>query len=82
MFFCQLEQGYPAHLAAAGTLGRGKGPLLPGLDDVYFAIRFAGGRQRPRSTVSDAAKVRAQLKKSHDNNERLFTTPWSAVAER
>jgi hypothetical protein len=39
-----LEQGYPAHLAAAGTLGRGKRPLLPGLDDVCFATRFAAGK--------------------------------------
>jgi D-methionine transport system substrate-binding protein len=79
-----LAQGYPAHLVAAGTLDPGSALLLSGVDDTYFAIRFVARQQNasdPRlqrfvRIYQESGPVRAQLKKSHGNNERLYTLPW------
>jgi D-methionine transport system substrate-binding protein len=84
-----LAQGYPAHLVAAGILDPGKALALSGVDDVYFAIRFVAREdnaadprlQRFVRIYQESPLVRAQLKKSHGDNEKLFTTPWLA-AER
>jgi D-methionine transport system substrate-binding protein len=85
-----LAQGYPAHLVAAGTLDPGKALALSGVDDVYFAIRFVAREdnaadprlQRFVRLYQESPLVRTQLKKSHGDNEKLFTMPWLGGAER
>lgn len=79
-----LAQGYPGHLVAAGTMDPGSALLLSGVDDLDFAIRFVA---RPDNAADprllrfvriyqESPEVRAQLKKSHGNNDRLYTFAW------
>ncbi|MET0962263.1 MAG: MetQ/NlpA family ABC transporter substrate-binding protein [Noviherbaspirillum sp.] len=81
-----LAQGYPGHLVAAGTIDPGSALLLSGVEDNYFAIRFVSRQdnaadprlQRFVRIYQESPLVRAQLRKSHGNNDRLFALPWLA----
>ena len=84
-----LAQGYPAHFVAAGTLDPGSALLYSGVADRYFAIRFVARQdnaddprlQRFIRLYQTSPAVRVQIKKSHANNERLFTLSWLSRPE-
>lgn len=79
-----LAQGYPAHLVAAGTHDPGSALLYSGVDDLYYAIRFVArednaGDPRLQQFIrlyQQSPAVRAQIKESNANNERLYSLPW------
>ncbi len=79
-----LAQGYPAHLVAAGTHDPGSALLYSGVDDRYYAIRFVAREDNaddPRlqhfiRLYQQSPAVRAQIKESNANNERLYNLPW------
>ena len=79
-----LAQGYPHFIVAAGTFDPGSALLFSGIEDSQFALRFVARRDNasdPRlqkfvALYQQSAAVRAQIKKSYANNERLYSLAW------
>ncbi|MDY7578460.1 MetQ/NlpA family ABC transporter substrate-binding protein [Herbaspirillum sp. RTI4] len=81
-----LAQGYPHFIVAAGTIDPNSALLLSGIDDKQFAVGFVSRQDNatdPRlkkfiEIYQQSQGVRAQLKKSFGNSDRLYTLAWLA----
>lgn len=79
-----LAQGYPHFIVAAGTFDPGSALLFSGIEDTQFAVRFVARKDNasdPRlkkfvQIYQQSAAVRAQIKKSFGNNEKLYNLAW------
>jgi D-methionine transport system substrate-binding protein len=81
-----LAQGYPHFIVAAKTVDPVGALLFSGLEDAQFAIRFVSRKDNaadPRllkfvQIYQQSPAVRAQLKKSFGNSEKLYSIAWAA----
>ncbi|MBV8679925.1 MAG: MetQ/NlpA family ABC transporter substrate-binding protein [Aquitalea sp.] len=79
-----LAQGYPHFIAAAKVLDPGAALLFSGKDDSHYAIRFvarddnAGDPRLARfiRIYQTSPAVKAQIRKSYANNDKLYSLAW------
>lgn len=79
-----LAQGYPHFIVAAGVTDPAGALLFSGIDDAQYAILFVGRQDNandPRlkkfvEIYQASPAVRAQLKKSYANSDKLYVLAW------
>lgn len=79
-----LAQGYPHFIVAAGTFDPGRALIFSGKDEEQYALRFVARQDNatdPRllkfvRIYQQSSAVRAQIKKSYANNDKLYNLGW------